>query len=107
MSVSTIFSGPFIFPEGCTLVSAVYNVVMPDEVQKPTIIELEHCINVSDESVASKMCFAHATINLEKKVFEFTQVNDDGIFCPGEKYGSISQDKSCYLCILYNHSGLL
>ena len=79
---------------------------MPDAVQKPFIIELEHCINVSDESVASKMCFALATINLEKKVFEFTQV-DDGIFRPGEKYGSISQDKSCYLCILYNHSGPL
>ena len=104
MSVSTIFSGPFIFPEGYTLVSAVYDVVMPDGVQKPTIIELEHCINVSDESVASKMCFALAIINLEKKVFEFTQV-DDGIFHPGEKFGSISQDKSCYLCILYDHTG--
>ena len=106
MSVSTIFSGPFIFPEGYTLVSAVYDVVMPDGVQKPTIIELEHCINVSDESVASKMCFALAIINLEKKVFEFTQVYD-GIFRPGEKFGSISQDKSCYLCILYDHSGPL
>ena len=67
MSVSTIFSGPFNFPEGYTLVSAVYNVVMPDGVQKPFKIELEHCINVSNESVASKMCFALATINLEKK----------------------------------------
>ena len=104
IAVSTIFTGPFTFPEGYTLVSAVYDVVIPDTMPKPFTIELEHCINVSDESVASKMCFAIATINLENKEFEFTQVNC-GIFNPGDSYGSISQNESCYLCILYNHSG--
>ena len=104
ITVRTIFSGPIALPEDddYTLVSALYDIKMP-VLPEPVIIKIEHCVYVSDQSIAKKLCFATATFDVSNKKFVLTPVANDS-FSPGETYGSITQIKSCFLCILYNGS---
>ena len=90
ITVRTIFSGPFILPEGYTLASAVYDIILP-KLRQPAIIELEHC--VSDQQIA-EMYYATGRTDVEGKKLIFELVK--------EKFnGSIEQTKDCVLCILY------
>ena len=103
ITVRTIFSGPVVLPEGdYTLVSALYDIKMP-VLPEPVTIEIEHCVDVSNQSIAKKSCFATATFDVSNKKFVLTPVAN-GSFSSGETYGSITQRKSCFLCILYTGS---
>ena len=103
ITVHTIFSGPIALPEGdYTLVSAFYDIKMP-KLPEPVTIIIEHCVDVSDQSIAKKLCFAIATFDIERKVLALTPV-PNAIFLPGETYGSITQQENCFLCILYTGS---
>lgn len=105
VTVCTIFSGPLKFPEGFTLVSAVYDVKMDKEkLEEPLTLRVDHCVDISDQSVAEKMFFAiHTSTDIKNKVLVFTQAND-GAFNIGDNYGSIKCNGNCFLCILYNGS---
>ena len=105
IKVRTIFSGPFVLPEGYTLVSAVYDITLP-ELTQPVTIELEHCVDMNDQITGSKMCFAIAKIDLEKKMFVFEKIGE-GDFPRGETYASVPLSESCLLCILYSGSLLV
>ena len=90
IAVRTIFSGPFVIPDGYTLASAVYDISLPKLCQ-PAIIELEHC--VSDLQQA-EMYYAIGKTDLEAKKLIFELVK--------EKFNeSIAQTENCVLCILY------
>ena len=103
IKVRTIFSGPFVLPQGYTLVSAVYHIEIKSEQQPQAVtVDIEHCVNVSNQSIAERMCFAIATIDLEKKCYIFNPLKD-GVFYIGENYGSIIQG-NCLLCVLYQRS---
>ena len=103
ITVCTIFSGPIVLPEGdYALVSALYTIKMP-KLPEPVTIEIEHCVDVSDQSIAKKLYFATATFDVSKKMFVLTPVAN-GLFSPHEMYGSITQKESCFLCILYTGS---
>ena len=103
ITVRTIFSGPIVLPEGdYTLVSAFYDIKMP-VLPEPVTITIEHCVDISDPSIARNLCFATATFDIERKVLALTPVPNT-VFLPGETYGSITQKESCFLCILYTGS---
>ena len=103
ITVRTIFSGPIALPEGdYTLVSAFYDIKMP-VLPEPVTITIEHCVDISDPSIAKKLYFATATFDIERKVLALTPVPNT-VFLPGETYGSITQQESCFLCILYTGS---
>ena len=103
ITVRTIFSGLIVLPEGdYTLVSAFYDIKMP-VLPEPVTIEIEHCVDVTDKSIAEKLCFATATFDVSNKKFVLTPVAN-GSFSSGKTYGSITQTKSCFLCILYTGS---
>lgn len=102
-TVHTVFSGPFEFGIAHTPVSAVYDVKIENEQQQAVTIEVEHCVDVSNQSIAKKMCFAIATFDWEKKRFIFTPVQD-GVFHIGETYGSFVIQGNCLLCVLYKGS---
>ena len=73
ITVRTIFSGPVVLPEGdYTLVSALYDIKMPVLPELVTI-EIEHCVDVSDQSIAKKLCFATATFDVSKKCLSSLQ----------------------------------
>ncbi|XP_019859962.1 PREDICTED: uncharacterized protein LOC109588224 [Amphimedon queenslandica] len=103
INVRTIFSGPFVLPDGYTIVSAIYDISLPEQLSKPVTVKLEHCVDLNDEITASKMCFATAAIDLEKKVFVFDCV-EKGSFPRGETYASLDINDSCLLCVLYSGS---
>ena len=92
VTVRTLFSGPFVFPDHYTLVSAVYDITMP-ELSQPATIELEHCVEESDQT-RSNLCFAIGSVDLKNKKIIFEVVDQ-------EFNGSIQQKSSCLLCILY------
>ena len=92
VTVRTLFSGPFVYPKGYTLVSAVYDITMP-KLSQPATIELQHCANESDQT-RSNLCFAIGIVNLKEKKITFEKVDQ-------EFNGSIQQKTSCFLCILY------
>ena len=92
VAVHTLFSGPFVYPEGYTLVSAVYDITMP-ELSKPATIKLEHCVDESDQT-RSDLCFAIGSVDLKDKKIIFEKVDQ-------EFNGSTQQKSSCLLCILY------
>lgn len=100
ITITTIFSGPFDLPRGYTLVSAVYDVKMDSEQEQPITIEVEHCVNVSSKSIAKNMCFATATVDLEKKKFNFTKV-EDCVFHVDATSESITREGSFLFCVLY------
>ena len=103
INVRTIFCGPFVLPDGYTIVSAIYDIVLPE---KPFTFKLEHCIDLDDQITASKMCFAVATIDLAKKVFVFHCI-EGGVFPIGETYASLEISDSCLVCVLYRGSTLV
>ena len=92
VTVRTLFSGPFVYPDGYTLVSAVYDITMP-ELSKPATIKLEHCVDESDQT-RSDLCFAIGSVDLKEKKIIIEEVDQ-------EFNGSIQQNSSCLLCILH------
>ena len=92
VTVRTLFSGPFVYPEGYTLVSAVYDITMP-KLPQPATIKLEHCVDESDQT-RPDLSFAVGRVDLKNKKIIFEKVDQ-------EFNGSIKQENSCLLCILY------
>ena len=101
VTVSTILSGPFNVPDGAVLVSAVYDIMIDENFKGSITIEIEHCVDVLDESVTGKMFFATAKADLTKKSFEICPI-DRGTFPKSSTYGSIKLKESCLLCVLVN-----
>ena len=99
VTVSTILSGPFNVPDGAVLVSAVYDIMIDENFKKSITVEIEHCVDVLDESIAGKMSFAIAKADLTKKSFEICRI-DGGTFPNNSTYGSIKLKESCLLCVL-------
>ena len=99
VTVSTILSGPFNVPDGAVLVSVVYDIMIDENFKKLITVEIEHCVDVLDESTAGKMFFATAKADLTEKSFEICTI-DDGIFPLSSTYGSIKLKESCLLCVL-------
>ena len=106
--VHTILSGPFILPDGYTIVSAIYDISLPEKLPSKlnVTVKLEHCVDLNNEITASKMCFATAAVDLEKKVFVFNCI-DGGTFPIGETYASLEISSSCLICVLYKESMLV
>ena len=100
-TVSTILSGPFNLPDGAVLVSAVYDIMIDKSLRESITVEIEHCVDVLDESIAGKMSFATAKADLKTKSFKICRING-GTFPKSSTYGSIKLKKSCLLCVLVN-----
>ena len=98
-TVSTILSGPFNVPDGAVLVSAVYDIMIDENFKESITVEIEHCVDVLDESITGEMFFATAKADLTKKSFEICPI-DGGTFPKSSTYGSIELKESCLLCVL-------
>ena len=65
----------------------------------PVAIDIQHCVDVLDESVTGKMSFAIAKADLTTKAFEVHCITG-GTFTRGSAYGSITVKESCLLCVV-------
>ncbi|XP_019856616.1 PREDICTED: uncharacterized protein LOC109585108 isoform X2 [Amphimedon queenslandica] len=99
VTVSTILSGAFNLPKGAVLVSAVYDILIDKSLKDPVTIDIEHCVDVLDESVIGKLSFAIAKADVTKKAFE-VQCITGGTFTRDSAYGSITVKESCLLCVV-------
>ena len=95
IAVIPIMEGKFVFPDNHTPVSAIYAIGTSCKLLKPIKIELQHCVDVTEEN-KGRMRFAKAKHDDVNPPYEF-QTCGDGVFPAGSQYGSLE----CYSFTLY------
>ena len=83
--VKALVGGRFQFPEGTELVSAVYAVAFAKKVFEPVEMEIQHCINLTNEKQGKYLSFVSTakTHRHHPNKFEFVE---GGVFYPGKRY---------------------
>ena len=100
VGVSALAGGHFTFPEGTELVSGVYAVVISAPILKDLIIELEHCLLLSNEDLIKYAAVAVASPVSSNTGYEFHLMSDQK-FTLQKEYGCIHISKSSCYCILF------
>ena len=88
----------FEFPENSHLISGVCHISVStsSQLNKPVIVQLEHCANITDKNQAQYLSFVVAKSGPPFK-FEYLP---GGSFCPGLHYGTIHLKEFSYLAIV-------
>ena len=92
--VKVLVGGKFQFPEGTELVSAVYAVAFAKKLLEPVEMEIQHCVNLTNEEQGKYLSFV-STANTHRhdpNKFEFVE---GGVFSPGKRYASIQRIHCC------------
>ena len=97
LDIYAIYSGPFQFPQDSSPVSAYYFISLSHNLQKPAILELQHCYIINNDDDAAQLTFASATASTGPP-YCFRPV-DGGSFLPG-RYALIHQKCFSFLTIL-------
>ena len=103
IEVTAIVSGPFKFPKGTMLVSAVYAISVSKPLLKPLVIKLQHCVDVRHTGQTSCLKFVRAPLKSPHRYY-FSTV-EGGSFRVGNRYGSIERDNFCALGIVVESNG--
>ena len=92
--VKALFGGKFQFPEGTELVSAVYAVAFAKKLLKAVEMEIQHCVNLTNEEQGKYLSFVSTakTHRHHPNKFEFVE---GGVFSPGKRYASIQRIHYC------------
>ena len=98
--VSALAGGNFIFPEGIELASAVYAVTISTPVLKDLEIQLQHCLDISDQQVIKNVSFAVAFSVSSTSGYEF-HLMDDERFTLQNGCGSIRISSNACYCIVF------
>ena len=98
ITANGLWGGKFEFPENSLLVSGVCHISVSSSSQlnKPITVQLEHCVNITDEKQAKYLCFVLAKSGPPFK-FEYLP---GGSFCPGSQYGTIHLKEFSKLAIV-------
>ena len=89
-----LVGGKFQFPEGTELVSAVYAVAFAKKLLEPVEMEIQHCVNLTNEEQGKYLSFVSTakTHRHHPNKFEFVE---GGVFDPGKRYASIQRIHYC------------
>lgn len=100
-NIRALSSGPFKLPAGATIVSAVYDVSIGEEMAgQPLEIDLDHCVDSNNQStLLRRMSFAVGKLDYANRCYTF-ELMKGGSFT--NKMGLISVEESCQICIVYN-----
>ena len=92
--VKALVGGKFQFPEGTELVSAVYAVAFAKKLLEPVEMEIQHCVNLTNEEQGKYLSFVSTakTHRHHPNKFEFVE---GGVFYPGKRYASIPRIHYC------------
>ena len=97
LDLYAIYSGPFLFPQNSSPVSAYYFISLSHDLQKPATLELQHCYIINNDDDAAQLTFASATTSTGPP-YRFRPVSG-GSFLPG-RYAMIHQKRfSCFSVI--------
>ena len=87
VSVLSLDVSRYSFPDGCELVSAVYDISANKQFPLPVTLKLQHCIPLNDQNEALKMSFVTADIT-QGYPYVF-HAEDEGVFSCESSYGEI------------------
>ena len=79
-----VAAGQINLPEGCELVSAVYDISLSRKLTELITIEIEHCAKLENKAQCEYLSFVTARHNDQFKLIE------GGIFCSNTRYGALS-----------------
>ena len=94
--VKAIVGGNFQFPDDTELVSAVYAVAFAKKILQPVEMEIQHCVNLTNQEQKKRLSFVSTAKQAKGWVlpykFEFVE---GGEFYSGKRYGSIKRMHFC------------
>ena len=96
VAVTPVLSDRFEVPKGTVLVSAVYKIEVSKPLTKRVVIELQHCVDLRNTGQTGHLKFVRAPL---KSPYQFNII-DGGVFCIGNRYGSIERDDFCAIGIV-------
>ena len=96
VAVTPLLSDQFEVPKGTVLVSAVYKIKVSKPLSKRVVIELQHCVDLRNTGQTGHLKFVRAPL---KSPYQF-RIIDGGVFCIGNRYGSIERDDFCAIGIV-------
>ena len=79
-----VAAGQIDLPEGCELVSAVYDISLSRTLNELITVEIEHCAKLENEAQCEYLSFMTARHDDQFKLIE------GGIFHPNTRYGALS-----------------
>ena len=86
-AVKAIIAGQFEFPEDTELVSAVYAISASRKLNKPVMLEIEHCVEIKNERHCDYLSFGIARCNQHPLPYTFEL--EGGTFSPESSYGAV------------------
>ena len=88
-TVTASLSGQFEIPENYELISPIFWIAAPDNLSKPVLVEIQHCLADTSDDTAdpSDLYFITAKCTQESLPYKFKPIG--GIFTRTSSYGSI------------------
>ena len=90
VAVKALLGGQFKFPDGSTLVSAVYAMSVTRKLLKPATLEIQHCADVQNEEHCKSLRFVVASCAQKILPYEFKEM-PGGRFYPNSQFGSVDR----------------
>ena len=78
-----VAAGQIDLPEGCELVSAVYDISLSRKLTELITIEIEHCAKLENEAQCEYLSYVTAQHDVQFKIIK------GGIFFPNTRYGAL------------------
>ena len=99
IAVKALLGGQFKFPDGSTLVSAVYAVSATRKFLEPATLEIQHCADVQNEEHCKSLQFVVASCAQKTLPYKFREI-PGGRFCPKSQFGSIDRQSFSMVAII-------
>ncbi len=104
LDVGVSLSGQFELPADSQLVSAVFWLQSSVKLEKPVVIEMEHCVSLTDPSHCSQLSFVITQCHQKELPYSFRPL-EGGVFSLNSSFGSISRTQFSGLGIIRRRFG--
>ena len=98
VAVKALVGGMFQFPQDTQLISATYAISFADELLRPVMLEIQHCVLLKSKEQFKYLSFMIAQIDESVPPYKF-QLVKGGKFNIDNEYGSITHQKFCLVGI--------
>ena len=82
-----ISSDDVSLPDDAELVSSVYRIKVSEKLPSPVLVEIQHCVQLSDDEQASTLSFVHSNSD-QDPLYQFRTL-EGGQFSANSRYGKI------------------
>ena len=89
-------------PDDCELISGIYSISSPCTLQKPAVVEIQHCAVAKTIEQCSQLSFIVARSSGLQDVLHRFSVDDSGFFSPDCSYGCIQITQFSWWSTVYN-----